>query len=131
MKAILIDVKNQEVKEVEHDNTIENIYNHVDCRTFTVVKIDKFNVIFVDDEGLLKENLYFSYSALHHLRHFELAGNGLILGVDDEGNSVPTTLTVDEVKDKVSWLPANYSIEPEFTITEWEFKWERLEDLER
>ena len=31
MKAILIDVKNQEVTAVLHDDTLESIYNHVDC----------------------------------------------------------------------------------------------------
>jgi len=116
MKAILIDVKNQEVKEVEHDNTLENIYKHVDCRTFTVIQIDKFNAIFLDDEGLLKENLYFSYSELHSLLHFELAGNGLILGVDDEGSSISTTLTVEDVKSKVTWLPSDFSIEHLVTL---------------
>ena len=30
MKAILIDVKNQLVKEVEHDDTLDNIYELVD-----------------------------------------------------------------------------------------------------
>ena len=59
MKAILIDVKNQEIKEVEHDNTLQNIYDLIDCRTFDLVMIDAVNNIFVDDEGILKDNLYF------------------------------------------------------------------------
>ena len=57
MKAILIDVKTQEIKEVEHDNKIQNIYDLIDCRAFDVVRIDDVNGIFVDDEGILKDNL--------------------------------------------------------------------------
>ena len=52
VKAILIDVKNQEVKEVEHDNTLQNIYDLIDCRVFDSVRIDNVNSIFVDDEGI-------------------------------------------------------------------------------
>ena len=51
MKSILIDVIKQEVKEVEHDNTLSNIYKHVDCGTFDVVRIDAINSIYIDDEG--------------------------------------------------------------------------------
>ena len=68
----------------------------------------------------MKENLYFSYSALHHLRHFELAGNGLILGVDDEGNSVSPTLTVEDVKGKVNFLPEGFKIDPYIRVTAWD-----------
>ena len=81
MKAILIDVKNQVVKEVEHDDTLKNIYELVDCRTFDVVNIDGVNTIYVDDEGLYKENqLYFEYFATE--TSAKLAGNGLILGLN-------------------------------------------------
>ena len=86
MTAILIDVKTQEVKEVEHDDTLQNIYDLLVCRTFDVVRIDDVNSIFVDDEGILKDNLYFEYSASD--RVFQLAGNGLILGVDDDVNGI-------------------------------------------
>ena len=106
MKAILIDVKNQEIKEVEHDNTLQNIYGLLDCRVFDVVRIDNVNSIFVDDEGILKDNLYFQYSGRDHV--IQLAGNGLILGVDDEGNSISPTLTVEDVKNKVSFLSEEF-----------------------
>ena len=118
MKAILIDVKTQEIKEVEHDGEIQNIYNLIDCRAFDLVRIDDVNSIFVDDEGILKDNLYFEYSASG--RVFQLAGSGLILGVDDEGNSIPPTLTVEDVKGKVNFLPEGFKIEPYVRITAWD-----------
>ena len=118
MKAILIDVKNQEIKEVEHDNTLQNIYDLIDCRVFDVVRIDDVNSIFVDDEGILKDNLYFEYSGSG--RVFQLAGNGLILGVDDEGDSTSPTLTVEDVEGKVRFLPEGFKVEPYMEVTAWD-----------
>ena len=51
MKAILIDVYNKDIKEVEYDGTLDFIYFNLACRTFDVVRIDDVNSIFVDDEG--------------------------------------------------------------------------------
>tara|TARA_B100000700_G_scaffold103552_1_gene116885 strand:+ start:3070 stop:3444 length:375 start_codon:yes stop_codon:yes gene_type:complete len=119
MKAILIDVKNQLVKEVEHDDTLDNIYELIDCRTFDVVSIDGKNSIYVDDEGLYREDqLYFEYFGTEH--SVRLAGNGLILGLNREtGDSISPTLSVEEVENKVRFIPSGFSIEPDFRITEW------------
>ena len=118
MKAILIDVKTQEIKEVEHDDTLQNIYDLIDCRAFDLVRIDDVNSIFVDDEGILKDNLYFEYSVSD--RVFQLAGNGLVLGVDDEGNSISTTLTVEDVEGKVNFLPEGFKVEPYMEFRAWD-----------
>ena len=122
MKAILIDVKTQEIKEVEHDDTLQNIYDLVNCRAFDLVRLNEvdgiFNSIFVDDEGLFKDNLYFEYSGSG--RVFQLAGSGLILGVDDEGNSISPTLTVEDVKGKVNFLPEGFTIEPYMEFKAWD-----------
>jgi len=118
MKAILIGVYAQEVIEVVHDNTLQNIYDLLVCRTFDVVRIDDVNSIFVDDEGILKDNLYFEYSGSD--RVFQLAGNGLILGVDDEGDSTSPTLTVEDVEGKVRFLPEGFKVEPYMEVTAWD-----------
>ena len=81
MKAILINVKDQSITEVEHDNTLNNIYDLLDCRTFDVVRIDAVR----------------------------LAGNGLILGVDDDGNSTSPNITLEDVKGRVGFLPQGYA----------------------
>tara|TARA_R100001377_G_scaffold80732_1_gene59819 strand:- start:40 stop:351 length:312 start_codon:yes stop_codon:yes gene_type:complete len=102
MKAILIDVINKEVREVEHDDTLKSIYKHVDCGTFDVVRIDNLNSIYIDDEGLFVEDQQF-FNYVIDLRVASLAGNGLILGVDDEGDTIEPTLTLEEVKSSVFW----------------------------
>ena len=119
MKAILIDVYEKEIREVDYDGTLDFIYFNLACRTFDVVRVDDVNSIFVDDEGLLRQNqLYFEYSGSNGI--FQLAGNGLILGVDDEGNSISPTLTVEDVKGKVNFLPEGFKVEPYWEVTAWD-----------
>ena len=108
MKAILIDVHTQSVTEVEHDNTLDNIYELLNCRTFDVVRIDEVDSIYIDDEGLfVDDQLFFEYGG--DAQSVRLAGNGLILGVDDEGNSISPQTTVEEVEGRVGFLPRGYS----------------------
>ena len=107
MKAILIDVKKEEVREVEHDDTLKNIYELVGCATFDVARIDNTNGIYVDDEGLFVEDqLFFTYHGDTYSQ--TLAGNGLILGVDSEGNSVSPTITVKEVEEAIDFEPRGF-----------------------
>ena len=119
MKAILIDVYNKEIREVDYDGTLDFIYFNLACRTFDVVRIDDVNSIFIDDEGLLRQNqLYFEYPSSNG--SFQLAGSGLVLGVDDEGNSISPTLTVEDVKSKVNFLPEGFKIDPYIRVTSWD-----------
>jgi hypothetical protein len=104
VRAILIDVKNQVIKEVEHDDTLDNIYELVDCRLFDVCSIDSVNSIFLDDEGLLRNDVRMFDYFTKDLK-YRIAGNGLILGLDVEtGESISTTLNLDEVKNNVRFV---------------------------
>tara|TARA_R100001369_G_scaffold43811_1_gene69911 strand:+ start:331 stop:693 length:363 start_codon:yes stop_codon:yes gene_type:complete len=119
MKAILIDVINQEIKEVIHDDTLESIYKFVDCRAFDIVNIDEENTLYVDDEGLFVEDqLFFEYSGDTGTK-VQLAGNSLLLGYNEEGETIPPSLTLSHVKSKVTFLPKGFDISPSFSITEW------------
>ena len=118
MKAILIDVINKEVNEVEHDDTLSSIYKHIDCGTFDVVRIDDTNSIYIDDEGLFVEDqLYFKYTGTTN--SVSLAGNGLVLGVDEEGETTSPTLMLEEVKKAVTFLPEGFEINPSIKVTAW------------
>jgi hypothetical protein len=72
------------------------------------VRIDEVDSIYIDDEGLfVDDQLFFEYGG--DAQSVRLAGNGLILGVDDEGNSISPTTTIEEVKGRVGFLPRGYS----------------------
>ena len=114
MKAILIDVHNKDIKEIDYDGNIKNLYKFVDCQLFDIVNIDDSNHIFVDDEGLFVANqLYFSYNDK------ALAGNGLILGYNRAGETTGTTLDIKDVTANIKWLPKGYAVEPEIKVTAW------------
>ena len=100
MRVILINPYNQTIKEAVYGGDYREIYDLIGCRTFDVVSLSDADDLYVDDEGLLKDdNRYFSWSG----RNF--AGVGLILGHDDEGETIETTYDLQEVVDRVEFLP--------------------------
>jgi len=101
MKAILIDSINKEVKEVEIGKGIDEMYKFLNCQYFTVASyLDKQDAIFVDDEGLMNgTDVFFTYEGAHQ----PFAGNGLIMGCDDEGESEDCKIDINEVKKNVEF----------------------------
>lgn len=99
MKAILIDPYTKTVTEVDHNGDYRQIYTFIDAQGFDVVGIDERNAIYVDGEGLYTQNKFFAWQGYHE----KLPGKGLILGTDRQGETVATSLTVDEVKAKITW----------------------------
>lgn len=102
MKAILIDPFTRSITEVEYSGNYQQIYDLIDAECFDVARINKHgDGIFVDDEGLLhdKEQCFF----LHEDYPMPLAGKGLVLGCDDEGESVSPHTTLDELRLKVTF----------------------------
>jgi hypothetical protein len=59
------------------------------------------DTLYCDDEGLLKnpENFFLLDSYQQ-----PIAGNGLILGCDDEGDSVDVSMSLDELSNKVTFM---------------------------
>jgi hypothetical protein len=101
-KAILIDPFKRTVSEVDWNGDYHHIYQLTDCDTFDVARINaKGDGIFVDDEGLFKEEqAFFVYNGYGN----PLAGKGLILGSDREGESVKPHVTLKEVQEKVAFV---------------------------
>ena len=114
MRGILINPFDQTIKEVVYTGDFREVYSLIDCTTFDVVMLSDADDLFVDDEGLLKDNRYFSWSG----RNF--AGKGLILGHDDEGETIATTYDLQEVVDRVEWLPEGYRETPYMEFKAWQ-----------
>ena len=101
MRAILINPIDHTVTEVEHNGDYRQIYEFIDARLFDVARINEHgDGIYVDDEGL------FNSVDLFHLQGYPepLAGKGLVLGCDEEGNSTAPTVTADWVRENITWL---------------------------
>lgn len=102
MRAILIDPFSKTVTQVECAPGIEAIYALIDADCFCTVNLDDAgNAVYLDDEGLFREGQEFF--ALGNYPQ-PLAGRGLILGCNEEGESVATTITVEQVRAAVRWL---------------------------
>jgi len=113
MKAIVIDPFEQKVFEVDiknrGDSCCKDIYKHIHCDLFTAVYLDTGtehtrDVMFVDDEGLYRTPANQAYQAFFQTKWYPdpLAGYGIICGGDEEGETAPCSLTVEEVKEAIS-----------------------------
>lgn len=108
MKAIFIDATKRQVSEVEisDTNTLNEWYKILDCYTVEVATYinEQNDSILVDEEGLLhglhNDSPFFKYEGAHQ----PFAGNGLITGVDEDGNDKAPTVTVKDVKSKITFL---------------------------
>lgn len=105
MKAILIDSKNKKVSYVEIDKEkgLDDYYKHLKCECFTgAISFDNNDMLMVDDEGLMNlrhDTMFFTIEGGYQ----PFAGNGLIVGGDDDGDSVDVKLTLSDLKGKIKF----------------------------
>lgn len=99
MRVIKIDPYNQEVFNTEMSMTLDGIYEELNCDTFCIVNVDSNNSLYLDDCGLMKANSYFEYEGYPQM----LAGYGLIVSHDEEGDALPPTITLEEAMARVSF----------------------------
>ena len=94
MKAILIDAKNKEIREVKLTNSLQNIYNIMEVTSIEVgFYLDNTNnCCYVDEEGMVNGTTHsFKYKDQNFM------GNGLIVGTDSEGSDTDCTISIDVI----------------------------------
>ena len=100
-RCILIDVEAKRITEVFIEEGLQPIYDALKCDYFESVRIDDTNDLYVDEEGLFKvdENTkFFQYGTSQYL-----VGNGLVTAHNDMGETIDTTLSVDDVEKMVKF----------------------------
>lgn len=104
MKAIFIDAENQEVKEVEINESSDVVKQYQKLVGGYVRPMPRFhdeNMLLVDEDGNMKN---YSYGFLYE-EHGGVVGNGLIIGTNfSTGKERNTSLTAEEVKKNVRFL---------------------------
>jgi hypothetical protein len=101
--ALLIDSTAKTVTEVEVGEGIEDIYKHLGCSCFDIVNLGGGVDCYVDDEGLLKNGYIDEDGTKHNMTGFVfdggnvLMGNGLIMGHNEEGESVDSPVQVADI----------------------------------
>ena len=101
MKGYLIDVKSREIRVVDIKDW-QDISPTIGCEIFSCPHIDGNDVLYCDDEGLLKENIegFFKLDSYPQ----PIAGNGLILGDDGEGESIDAHVDLNTLKSRVKFM---------------------------
>lgn len=121
IKAILIDVEAKEVREVElqskgRDSYLDAMYKQLKCDCITSALPHLFNtvghVMFVDDEGLLKDKPMGAFYIEPH-KDCVLSGNAIIVKVGEEGESLSHKLDVDLLALMVEFTDVKNLPEPE------------------
>lgn len=107
MKAYLIDPYEGSIEQVEYSGDYEDIYRLIDCRYFDCVGIDNGDTIFVDDEGLYRDNQEFFMIEGYHS---PLCGKALVLGTDRKGNSQAPKISLTKLKKMITFIPAMFVV---------------------
>ena len=109
MKAFLIDPYAMTVTEVQYGGDYNEIYKLTDCDIFTCVTFNEHeDSIFIDDEGLIngKEQAFFRVVDTPRGPSYPLVGKGLVLGTNEEGESVEPKVTLEQLKKQIQFIPA-------------------------
>lgn len=100
-KAIQINAKLGTLEYVLVGDNFTDIYPFIgeQCTTFSCpVTFENNDTLYVDDEGLYND---YKYGFAFNDWSYPILGNGLILGTDDEGNSVDCKFTIEDFKDRL------------------------------
>lgn len=110
MRAILI--TGGPIREVNFTGTLQNIYDHLHCKTFsTAGYLPNGDCAYVDEDILAT----FDWETmLHKVKWYPqpIIGNILIVGSTPMGDSAPSRSSVQDVKSLLEWsMPAgNYKM---------------------
>ena len=97
----LIDPFAETVTKVAYEGDFTCIYKHIKASLFTCVYLEDSDAIFVDDEGLLgvKDQRFFTFKGYHE----PLAGRGLVLGANAEGDTTSPKITMEKLTELISF----------------------------
>lgn len=96
MRALLIDPAALSITEVDYNGDWRTIGPMIGADLFDVVYLPDDQILYVDDEGLMKNPKAFMFFGTLDL---QLAGKGLLLAEDGAGDTIATNKTEDWLSD--------------------------------
>lgn len=100
MRAVFINAEDRKVEIVEVENTLDALYRQIKCETIELVGLGGNFVLIVDEEGRLR-----NWKAGFRLANGEkIAGNGLIVYEDTDGNFTDCLLPAGVVAEVTQFL---------------------------
>ncbi len=102
MRAIIINSKDRAITETDIDGSLKILQQIVGGLIEPVLEgLDENHHCYVNEEGLLDRPQYFF---MFKDGHQPLAGNGVILSSTDDGGEAPCILSLDWLKERVSFM---------------------------
>lgn len=96
IKGFLIDPVAKEISPVEISGSLDSIYELLNIQLFTVATtFSNGDDIYVDDEGLLKEDQRFFAVRNNYPAQPFYAGRGLVVGHDEYGDMVDASSNLE------------------------------------
>jgi hypothetical protein len=99
-KAILFDANEKTVKEVDYDGELDTLYVYLNCDLVDTIRLDQDHIIFVDDEGLLKDNPI-GWAVEYGGNQIHFVGSGLLVG---DACGMDCSVSLDRRKLKIACL---------------------------
>lgn len=97
--------KKKSVEVVKHHRDKEDIKwidRLIGCQIFTFVPLyENGDGVYIDDEGLYKEGQYFW---IHKNFPTPLAGIGILVGTDENGDTIPPSISIKEFRTHIRFI---------------------------
>ena len=129
MRGYLIDPETRSIAEQTLGQHFEEINTAIGSRLFCVgAYLPDEDTVFVDDEGLLtdepKHFFRIDERIIHTSNPGPLCGRGLVLGADDEGDSIDAKITLEKLTKAVRWVTEEEvgPIDLDFTVVSFDPK---------
>lgn len=81
---------------------LQDIYTKLQCNLITSVPLGPQDTVYCDDEGLLHGPVYQFFGVRGVAQ--PIAGCGLVVGLDDDGNDTTPALSLEEVRERVYFI---------------------------
>jgi hypothetical protein len=104
MKVIKIDSANRTITQIELEKGLQPIYDAIgnECSCFSCpVELDNGDTVYADDEGLFHP---FEGGVMMADWAYPIVGNILIIGTDENGESVDVNVTIEEITPLIQWV---------------------------
>jgi hypothetical protein len=111
MRALKIDCVNKSISTIDFDaSDYKNIAKEIGCEYIEGVGLMQDDMVFIDEEGRIngKGEAIGGFQLVGPGGTVECAGNGLILGGDNKGDTVAAKTTMGWACAHVNWLSADW-----------------------
>jgi hypothetical protein len=102
--AILFDAVNKTARLISYsddtDEQLKLLYKFIGCDLVDIIRLDRDHVIFVDDEGLWKNNRV-GFRIGYNGRNVTFVGSGILTGDTPDGSCGPIKLNFPDLKIEV------------------------------